>query len=131
MQGTVGLDTDAQGRGSLWFERSLAKSVGTPERVGEQVAVELGGMRVLLVERASALRQSMAEMLEAWGAQVEQASNHDDALAKLRQAAESKRPVQVALIDIQLGWVSGESLGVEIRRDPALAGTRTMLLTSV
>jgi CheY-like chemotaxis protein/HPt (histidine-containing phosphotransfer) domain-containing protein len=73
----------------------------------------------------------MAEMLEAWGAHVEQASNHDDALSKLRQAAESNQPVQVALIDIQLGWVSGESLGVEIRRDAALSSIRTMLLTSV
>src|SRR5258706_12181245 len=104
MQGTVGLDTDAQGRGSLWFERSLAKSVGTPERVGEQVAVELGGMRVLLVDPASALRQSMAEMLEAWGAQVEQASNHDDALAKLRQAAQTKRPAQLAPIHNPPRW---------------------------
>ncbi len=131
MQGGVGIDTGENGHGALWFELSLQKQVGVQAPLAELASVDLGGVRVLLVDPASALRQSMAEMLEAWGAHVDQASNHDDALNKLRLAADSGEPVQVALIDIQLGWISGESLGLEIRRDPKLQGTRTMLLTSV
>ena len=131
MQGGVGIDTGESGHGSLWFELSLQKQQGLQSPLVELASVELGGVRVLLVDPASALRQSMAEMLEAWGARVDQASNHDDALNKLRVAADSGDSIQVALIDIQLGWISGESLGVEIRRDPKLQGTRTMLLTSV
>ncbi len=131
MQGSVGLDSGDTDSGALWFEVTLQKQQGVPSTAAEQAVVDLGGVRVLLVDPASALRQSMAEMLEAWGARVEQASNHDDALSKLRLAAESGEPVQVALIDIQLGWVTGEALGVEIRRDPALRNTRTMMLTSV
>ena len=131
MQGGVGIDTGESGSAAMWFELSLQKQAGSRVPVAEQAAVELSGVRVLLVDPASALRQSTAEMLEAWGARVDQASNHDDALSKLRLASEAGDPVQVALIDIQLGWVSGEALGAEIRRDTALQGTRTMLLTSV
>src|SRR5262249_22296286 len=74
MQGNVGLDATGPDTGAMWFEVALRKQQGPQVAAAEQVTVDLGGVRVLLVDPASALRQSMAEILEAWGARVEQAS---------------------------------------------------------
>ncbi len=131
MGGRVGVGRDADHVCSLSFDLALRKQQSAPPRPAEAGTVELAGLRTLIVDPSSSLRQSMGEILEAWGARVDVASNRDEAMEKLRAAWEAKDPVQVAFIDFQLPGVTGEQLGEEIRRDAALSETRTLLLTSV
>ena len=130
MDGRVGVTRDDEGMCSLSFELPLRKQRNVP-KPADAGTVELTGLRTLIVDPSSSLRHSMGEILEAWGARVDLASNRDEAMEKLRAGWEANDPVRVAFIDIQLPGVTGEQLGEEIRRDAALAETRTLLLTSV
>ena len=130
MNGMVGVDYGHGDSCALWFKIPLKKQQAAPAHV-EQGPVELNGVRVLVVDPSSSLRSSMTEILEAWGARVDQASNRDEALTRMHDAVSKGDPIRVAFIDIQLPGVTGDQLGEEIRRDLELSETRTVLLTSV
>ena len=129
MGGFAGLEQEAKGN-TLWFQVALDKqSEGAAP--GPKQDVQLRGLRALIVDPSKASRETMVEMLTAWGCRVEALEHGEEALERLRAAAAQHEPYRVALIDMHLQGLSGEDLGLAIRSDRALAGTRTMLLTSL
>jgi PAS domain S-box-containing protein len=130
MGGEVGVET-AEGVGSsFWFRISLDKQA-TPAYNAAPKNVQLRGMRVMLVDPSKNIRQTLKEMLMAWGCEADEAETADEALAKMRAAASEGKPHQVAMIEMQLPGMDGEKLGWAIRSDAALERTLTMLMTSV
>ena len=53
------------------------------------------------------------------------------ALAALQQAVDDNDPFAIAVIDMQMPDMNGETLGRIIHADPRLGGTRMVMLTSV
>jgi|GEM_PF-2284634 len=129
MGGFSGMEQHAKGN-TLWFQVALDKqSEGASP--GPKQDVQLRGLRALVVDPSKAAREAMVEMLTAWGCRVEALEHGEEALEKLRAAAAQHEPYRVALIDMHLQGLSGEDLGLAIRSDRSLAGTRTLLLTSL
>ena len=60
----------------------------------------------------------------------ETAADGEEALGVLKAAAEAGRPYHVALLDVQMPEMDGWTLARAIQADPALAGTRLIVLTS-
>src|SRR5262245_44566794 len=85
MKGHVGIDVRPGGH-SFWIRIPLTKQKEQAAS-GELAAVELNGLRVLVADPSATLRQSMGEILKAWGARVDEASTPETALEALRQAA--------------------------------------------
>ncbi|HTO91909.1 MAG TPA: response regulator [Candidatus Sulfotelmatobacter sp.] len=130
MGGEVGVET-AEGLGSsYWFRMALDKQAG-PAYSAAPKNVQLRGMRVIVVDPSKNIRQSLKEMLSAWGCETDEADSADEALTRMRNAASEGRPHQVALIEMQLPGTNGEQLGWAIRSDAALERTITMMMTSV
>jgi CheY-like chemotaxis protein/signal transduction histidine kinase len=129
MGGFAGLEQHAKGN-TLWFQVALDKQSekATP---GPKQDVQLRGLRALVVDASKASREAMVEMLSAWGCRVDALEHGEEALERLRSAAAQREPYRVALVDMQLQGLTGEDLGLAIRSDRTLAGTRTMLLTSL
>jgi PAS domain S-box-containing protein len=130
MGGEVGVESSPQKGSTFWFTLPLDKQPAvTP--LPEQPNVQLRGLRVLVVDPSRPTRQSLVEMLAAWGCRVGEAEHSEDALLRLREAAERREPYQVALIEMQQPNMDGEQLGGAIHADSKLSDALTVLMTSV
>ncbi|NOT34243.1 MAG: response regulator [Candidatus Eisenbacteria bacterium] len=130
MGGEVGV-VEEPGRGAtLWFMLPLKKQ---PDEVAPEPRAEadLRGVRVLVADAAVAAREEMKLMLTAWGCEAEEAGDGLQALERLRSAASDGKPVQVALIDMDLPILDPESFSAAMRSEPGLNRTRLMLLTNL
>jgi len=130
MGGEVGVESVPGEGTTFWFRVAFQKqAVMAPGNVSP--SVQLRGMRVLVVEPARTMRQSVIEMLNAWGCESDEAESSVDAMRKLREASAEGRPFKVALIEMQMEGTDGEQLGGMIRSDDEHSGTLTMLMTSI
>jgi PAS domain S-box-containing protein len=130
MGGTLGLERRPALGNSLWFQIPLEKQ-GEEPKPHLLPSVQLRGLRALVVDPSRTARDSMVEMLSAWGCRVEAMEHGEPALGKLRDAARAGDPYRVALVEMQLEGLGGEELGSAIRSDSQLSDTRTLLLTNL
>lgn len=82
-------------------------------------------LKVVVVDDNQALRENLAECLEAEGHVVSQAANGRDALALLARA---ERP-DVVVLDLIMPGLSGREVAAALRRDPGLRDLRLVLMT--
>ena len=92
---------------------------------------DLRGLRVLVTDSNATNRLVFREQLRSWGCDVLESARGREALACIRQAAGSGRPVQVALIDFNMQGMDGEHLARRIKSDPRVKGTHLVLVTSI
>jgi CheY-like chemotaxis protein len=82
--------------------------------------------RILIVEDDAAIRQTVAELLEEEGYEVECAVNGADALARLERSSVPG----LILLDLTMPVMDGWSFRATQRRDPRLAGIPTVVVTA-
>jgi len=129
MGGEVGV-TSQPGEGStFWFTLPLAQV----EATGDMPILKLqpGMHRVLVVDDNATNRRVLAGHLQHVGYEVALASDGEQALHILHLASETVRPFDVVLVDMQMPSMDGATLGERINRDPQLARSRLVMLTSM
>jgi len=133
MGGKIFLESE-EGRGStfsveLTLERQpYAQQLAQPSA---RVPVDLQGKRLLVVDDNATNRKILRCQATAWGMVVEEAENAYQAMDKLRQAVREGRPFPLAVLDMQMPEVDGETLGRWIKADPQLAETQLVMMTSL
>jgi PAS domain S-box-containing protein len=100
---------------------------GDPRRVPATLPE---GTRVLIVDDNATNRLILEELTRQWGMHSEPVASAKDAIDKLRHAHQAGAAVPLVLTDIQMPQVDGFTLTEWIRRDPDLADTRVIVLTS-
>ena len=100
-----------------------------PSSEGVTAPVPMGGARVLVVDDNATSRRILRESLAPAGATIGEAASADAALVALEGAIAEGLPYAVALLDSEMPDRDGWSLAAEIRRRPALAATRLLMLT--
>ena len=127
----IGVDSE-EGKGSeFWFTARLGRQPeGAPQAESPQ-PVDLLGVRALLVDDNATNREILAVRLTAWGMRPSQAQDGPGALQALLRAVEENDPFRIAVIDMQMPGMDGETLGRVIKADKRLADTRMGLLTSL
>jgi signal transduction histidine kinase/CheY-like chemotaxis protein len=85
---------------------------------------------ILVVDDNATNRLILTEILTSWGAKPVAVDAGAKALDALRSAAALGRPFPIALIDGMMPGMDGLGLASKIRREPAIAGLRLLLLTS-
>jgi two-component system sensor histidine kinase/response regulator len=130
MGGQIGVESAENEGSKFWFTAVFEKHQKSPQN--ESVApVGLEGKRILMVDDNATNRLVLREQLKSSGASLEEASGGKEAIERLRRAMADAHPFNVAIIDMQMPAMDGETLGREIRKDPDLSGTALIMMTSV
>jgi len=113
-------------RFTVLLERSADAELARPELEG----ISLGGQRVLVVDDNATNRRLFNVLLESWGCRHNEAGDADEALALLRQAAHETDPFAIAILDMQMPGMDGETLGRIIKADRELADTVLLVMAT-
>ena len=132
MGGEIGV-TSALAQGSeFWFTARFARPAVAGEPMPSlDLAANLEGVRILIVDDNASFREVLTVQLRAWGMRVEVASTGPSALQKLARASEAGDPFQTAIVDMQMPGMDGAALGRAIRGSSTLKEIRLILLTSL
>ncbi len=130
MGGEIGVES-IEGRGSeFWFTASFAKQSAVPA-TNTVPADNLRGVKALIVDDNATNREILNTNMSAWQMDVSESEDGLAALQTLYQALDKRSPFQMAVIDMQMPGMDGETLCRTIRAESRLAGIRLVLMTSM
>jgi PAS domain S-box-containing protein len=101
---------------TAWFEKRKV-----PESDQPPMPVDLKGLRILVVDDNTTNRDILTTQLKAWGMRPDESSNGHQALDTLKKAFNGGDPYKIAVIDMQMPEMDGETLGRTIKNDPQYA----------
>jgi len=114
----------------FWFTASFEKQ---PEGAIMEEAPEgsLEGVKILVVDDNATNRKLLTTLLRRWKAEGKAVSGAQEALEELRTAVRDKKPYKIAILDMQMPEMDGETLGREIKADPLLKDTLLVMMSSL
>ena len=130
MGGQIGVESK-EGRGStFWFTIVFEKQ---PEGIKKEkiIPADISGKYILIVDDNKTNRHVLREQLKSWKCRFDEAVGGSQALEKLRKASTDNNPFDIALLDMQMPGMSGETLGRRIKEDAGLKNTALIMLTSM
>jgi two-component system sensor histidine kinase/response regulator len=130
MGGEIGAES-REGIGStFWVIVPLTKQPTAMERETE-VQTDIAGTRILVVDDNETNRQVLAGMLDSWNCTHDEAFDASSAMEKLKVAADKGHSFHIALLDMFMPGMDGETLGRRIKDDPILRDTLLVMMASV
>ncbi len=130
MGGRIGVRS-AAGKGSeFWFTAIFEKQ---PLRMAgnDLVPGTISGKRILIVDDNATNRFVLQRQLTAWGCRIESASSGVQALEQLHRSMDENDPFDMAILDMRMPEMDGETLGKKIRNDRRFKNIRLVMMTSV
>jgi len=129
MGGQIGVRSK-KGKGStFWFTARFEKSPTKPSLMDE-FSQTLENLHALIVDDNATNRLILSHQLTSWGMVHAEAESGLEALERLRAAAATGLPYQLAILDLMMPGMDGFELARVIKLDPSISETKLVLLTS-
>jgi len=129
MGGQIGVQSTLGCGSTFWCTARFEKQANAPETAAT-APLDLCGLRVLIVDDNPTNRHILHCQLSSWKMVPTCVSSARAALEALKQALSTK-PFDLAILDMQMPEMDGLKLAMTIKKDPATAGVRLMVLTSM
>ncbi len=129
MGGQIGVESEPGKGATFWFTARFEISPKAPA-IPADVAANLEGLRVLVVDDSKPHRDILSAYLRSWRMEENSVSGAEEALDVLRAAAADGQPFDVAILDLMMPEMDGFALARAIRRDRSIAGVELILLTA-
>jgi PAS domain S-box-containing protein len=129
MRGEIGVNTRKAEGSEFWFTVRFGRQEGGALLVSRR-ATALHGGRVLIVDDSATSREMLTVRLTSWGMRPVAVANGGLALHVLHRGIEDGDPFSVALLDMQMPGMKGDTLSWAIKADPLIADTRLVMMTS-
>lgn len=128
-------------KGEVWAESSVGKGstfyftaqfgIQTKTKKGKPLSTaNIKGIKILVVDDNATNRLILNEVLTSWDALVTEVESGEQALAELRRAKKSGDHYTLVLLDSRMPSMAGFEVAEQIKKDPELATTTIMMLTS-
>ncbi len=135
MGGEIGFASDESIGSTFWFTVELKKqplSAELQQGHEHEIHLDLGSCRILAVDDNKTIRSYLRNAIASWGGQdFADAADGTTALKILREAASEGHPFDLAILDMHMPQMDGESLGIAIKNDPTISVTKLVIMTSV
>jgi two-component system sensor histidine kinase/response regulator len=130
MEGRIWMESQP-GQGSTFHFTILVGVRDAPAaRYAPVQPVQLRDVRVLIVDDNFANRHVLEGMVTRWGMRPTQAEDGRAGLQALQGANSTGQPFPLVLLDSEMPEMDGFAFAELVRKDPSLAGTMIMMLTS-
>lgn len=114
------------------FEFSIPfKKQPEGEKIFYIVPEDIRGKRFLIVDDNDTNRFVLGKQLESWGCRHSDVPDGKGALRALHQAKTESDPFDIAILDMQMPEMDGETLGKIIKSDPEIMDTTLVMMTSI
>ena len=130
MGGLIGFERKPDG-GSIFRFRAVFDKQPQSRYKRILIPENISGKRILIVDDNATNRHVLKEQLKSWGCSFSEASSGKQALEELLHAAAHNEPYDIAILDMQMPEMDGETLGKKIKENPVLAKTLLIMLTSL
>jgi PAS domain S-box-containing protein len=114
----------------FWFTAGF-ETQPQDRRVQAPPPADLHGVRVLIVDDNAANREILNARMTSWDMRVSEAVDGPGALRALYKALDEDDPFLIAVIDMQMPGMDGETLGRTMKADSRLKNTRMVILASL
>lgn len=130
MHGRIGVESQPGYGSTFWFTARLPEAtlVSPPSPFSWN---RIRGRRILLVDHCDTVRQALRQELTSHGMNCAVARSGPEAVGLARTAAAAQKPFDLALIELHLSDMDGFETATLLKQDPATAGIRLVILTTV
>jgi PAS domain S-box-containing protein len=130
MGGKMSVESSMGEGATFWFTARFMKQA--PDKGGRIAsASNIAGMRVLSVDGNPTNLRVLASMLEHWKCRHEEVLDETSALERLHAAAKEGDPFCMAILDMGLCEMDGQTLASRIKEDPLLEATKLVVSLSI
>ena len=129
MKGRIWTEGNIGSGSTFYFTAQFTVSDKPPLAVSPR-PIHLGHVKTLIIDDNDANRRILSEVLSRWGAAVTEAEGGQQGVTELLRAKHAGAPYALVLLDRRMPGVDGFDVAETLHRQPNIAGTTILMLTS-